>query len=129
MNGYIKKKTYTHFIPPKEEKYFSIAGIWEKWLDKNTGEVRRTASIITTTANSLMAKIHINNIRMPLILPNQTALDWLSSTLTKEYINMMMVPFDDNEMSAHTISRLITSRDENSNVQEFTKEESYSELT
>ncbi|TXD80041.1 SOS response-associated peptidase [Algoriphagus ratkowskyi] len=37
---------------------FALAGIWEEWTDKETGEIKKTYSIITTEANSLMSQIH-----------------------------------------------------------------------
>lgn len=53
---------------------------------------------------------------MPVILnPEKEAL-WVSESATKEEINELLLPYPDEEMNAHTISKLITSRTESSNV-------------
>lgn len=74
-NGKLKKP---YFIRSKDHAIFSIAGLYDNWLDPNTGAFEQTFTILTTTANALMAEIHNSKQRMPLILsPNEEA-DWLS---------------------------------------------------
>ena len=74
-NGKLKKP---YFIRTKDHAIFSIAGLYDNWLDPNTGAFEQTFTILTTTANALMAEIHNSKQRMPLILsPNEEA-DWLS---------------------------------------------------
>lgn len=125
---HFKKKTYPYFIHPYGISFFPLAGIWEEWTDKETGEIRKTCSIITTAANGMMEQIHNTKKRMPLILNHEAALKWISRDLKKEEIQELMNPISINNMEAHTISRFITSRTENSNVREITKEKSYAEL-
>ena len=123
-----KSKTYPYFIYPNEGRVFLLAGIWEEWTDKETGEIRKTCSIITTAANKLMEMIHNKKKRMPLIVNAENASQWLSSDLKNGEIEKTMCPVDASEMKAYTISRLLSSRFHNSNVQEVTDPESYSEL-
>jgi putative SOS response-associated peptidase YedK len=59
-----------HRILLRDEQPFAFAGLWDEWLDRSTGELRPTFTIITTEPNALMAKIHN---RMPVILPNRAA--------------------------------------------------------
>ncbi|MBI3232736.1 MAG: SOS response-associated peptidase, partial [Bacteroidetes bacterium] len=54
---------------------------------------------------------------MPVILPKENERKWIDEKLLKEDIQKLMVPFDENLMGHHTISKLITSRTENSNVE------------
>jgi putative SOS response-associated peptidase YedK len=42
-----------------------LAGLWESWQDRATGEVVETCTIITCAPNELMAELHD---RMPVIL-------------------------------------------------------------
>ncbi len=37
----------------KEKEIFGIAGLWENWLDKETGGLTETCTIITTEANEV----------------------------------------------------------------------------
>jgi putative SOS response-associated peptidase YedK len=57
-------------------------------------------------------------MRMPVILPQQQITQWLDTTLPVEEAQRLLVPFDTNQMKAHEISKLITSRSQSSNVPE-----------
>jgi len=125
---HFKKKTYPYFIYPEDHKVYLMAGIWEEWTDKETGEIRKTCSIITTAANSMMEQIHNTKKRMPLILDRSNAHKWVSSGLVKEEIENLMRPIEASKMYSHTISRLVTSRTENSNVEDVVKQQIFEEL-
>lgn len=125
---HFKKKTYPYFIYPEGSKVYFLAGIWEEWTDKETGEIKRTCSILTTAANGMMEQIHNTKKRMPLILDSINARKWLSPGLNKEEIESLMKPLATSKMKAHTISRLVTSRTENSNVPEVAARKDYEEL-
>ena len=56
------------YIYHSENEILSIAGLYDEWIENNTGEVFSTFSIITTDANDLMAEIHNSAKRMPAIL-------------------------------------------------------------
>ena len=67
------KKT-PHYISLDSGEPFAMAGLWEDWTDKETGESVQTATIITTRANAFMAPLHQ---RMPVILTPESADGWL----------------------------------------------------
>ena len=75
-----------------------------------------------------MAKIHNSKERMPVILPEEIERDWLDNDLTDEQIKKFFPAINEHKMEAHTISRLITSRKENSNVPEVIEKFEYPEL-
>ena len=122
------KKKYPYFIHLKDSEIFALAGIYSSWVNKLTGEIFNTFSILTTAANSLMAKIHNSKKRMPVILPPEIERDWLMTDLSDEQIKNFFPAIDELKMEAHTISRLITSRKENSDVPEVQLEFIYPEL-
>lgn len=124
-----KKKKYPYVIQLKDEQIFSMGGIYEEWVDKETGEIKHTFSIVTTAANPLMEKIHNIKKRMPLIFPKEIEREWLNPKLGKEEIAALMKPLDERHMSAHTISKLITSRKEYSNVPAITEQYQYPEIS
>ena len=47
-----------YYITSYEDSTFTFAGIWSSWLDKSTGELIKSVSIITQKANQMMSKIH-----------------------------------------------------------------------
>jgi putative SOS response-associated peptidase YedK len=123
-----QSKKYPYFISLADADIFSIAGIWDSWTDRRTGEIVSTFSLLTVAANPLMAKIHNGKKRMPVLLPAGQEKRWLDDGLVKEEILALCVPFDENRMKAHTVGRLITSRAQDPNVPEVQKEFTYPEL-
>ncbi len=111
-------KKYPFFIYLTDEQCFSFAGIWEEWINSETGEILRSFSVITCQANSLTEKIHNSKKRMPVILARELESKWLSAgTGNKERLQMLK-PFEAAKMYTYSISRLITSAGKNSNVPE-----------
>jgi len=109
-------RKYPYFIYLKDQEIFSLAGLWEEWVDKATGELVKTYSIITTEANPLMARIHNTKKRMPVILLRSDEEKWLEAKLQDHEIAALTRPIDEDLMAAHTIGKLITSRTGNRNV-------------
>jgi putative SOS response-associated peptidase YedK len=67
------KVPYMAYLPG--EAMFSLAGIWDRWLDPSTNEEKRSFAIITLDPNDLWAKVHD---RMPVIMPVETHEAWLA---------------------------------------------------
>lgn len=127
LNG--GKNKYPYFIYMRQEPIFSLAGIWSSWTDKATGEELNTYSVLTTRANPLLEKIHNSKKRMPVIMPRQFEKDWLNPTLTKEDVLALCEPVDDDLLSAHTISKMITDRKvDNKNTEAISRPFDYPEL-
>lgn len=97
-------KKIPYYIFLKDEEIFSMAGIYDEWLDKTTGEIIKTFSIITTEANPLTAYIHNTKHRMPAILSQKDEEKWLDPTLEKSDIEQLLLPFSDDRMDTYTIN-------------------------
>ena len=123
-----QKKKYPHFIYLKDKKWFCFAGIHSEWTDKETGEHIKTYSILTTAANPMMARIQNSKERMPVIVPPQHYKKWLSTGLNKNELRSFFDPYPQKEMEAYTISKLITSHSQDSNVPEIKEPYQYPEL-
>ncbi|MFV0588705.1 SOS response-associated peptidase [Bacteroides reticulotermitis] len=96
-----KKTPYYIFL--KDEPIFSMAGIYESWLDRSTGEVHNTFSILTTDSNLLTGYIHNTKHRMPAILSKVDEERWLNPLLPKEDISSLLIPYEANLMGAYII--------------------------
>jgi putative SOS response-associated peptidase YedK len=83
-----------------------MAGIYQPWTDKNTGETIDSFAIVTTAANTLMAKVHNKKKRMPTILSESLAHEWIQDELNesriKEIANFQL---DDEYMEANSIRK------------------------
>ena len=110
---HFKGRTYPFFIARKDKRPLSIAGLWSEWVDRETGEILNTFTIVTTKGNDLMAKIHNNpkliEPRMPVILPDEMEDHWLEPINTdgqrKEIMNLIK-SFPENKLKAHTVRKL-----------------------
>ncbi|QJX46979.1 SOS response-associated peptidase [Hymenobacter taeanensis] len=96
----------------KDEQPFAFAGLWDEWLDRQTGEVVPSFTIVTTEPNELMASIHN---RMPVILPGRDAeLAWLDDTTGPAEHQQLLQPYPADGMQAYAISTLVNSPAHNS---------------
>jgi putative SOS response-associated peptidase YedK len=70
------KQKYELCLP--NEELFAFAGLYSNWVDKNTGEIRNTYTILTTEASPLLAEIHNHKKRMPVVLKREDESKWLN---------------------------------------------------
>ena len=113
------------YIYHSENEVISIAGIYDDWIEDNTGEVFSTFSIVTTEANELMARIHNSGKRMPVILDRSSEKEWINISISQEEALGLLTPCPSEILKAHTISPLINSRTEDRNTPELIKPYSY----
>jgi len=66
-----------YYISLASGEPFGLAGLWENWTDKETGESLQTTTLLTTDANDFMAPLHH---RMPVILEPGTGGEWLAGS-------------------------------------------------
>lgn len=92
-----------YYIHLKDEEIFSMAGIYDTWVNKATGTEHSTFSIITTGTNPLTDYIHNTKHRMPAILSKKDEQKWLEPDLSKAEISSLLKPFDADLMDAYVI--------------------------
>jgi putative SOS response-associated peptidase YedK len=105
----IGKNKIPYFIYLPNSPVFSMAGIYDSWINQN-GVKTYSFSILTTSANELMASIHNTKLRMPVILSVENEQNWLENKLD---LAVAKVPFDQKMMKAHTIGSIINSKNHN----------------
>jgi len=66
------------YISLASKEAFAFAGLWEDWMDKETGESLQTTAIVTTAANNFMSRLHS---RMPVLLTPETAERWMAGDM------------------------------------------------
>ncbi|MFT3680715.1 MAG: SOS response-associated peptidase [Ferruginibacter sp.] len=104
--GEKKDIAFPYAIEVNDADYFYMAGIWQQWTDKSTGETMDTFAIVTTKANELMAEVHNKKERMPVILPEDLAWKWTMEDLTEPEIKELATfQFPSEEMNAYTIRK------------------------
>lgn len=106
----VGNKKIPYFIYLPESPLFSMAGIYDTWVDEK-GLLRNTFSILTTEANPLMEKIHNTKKRMPVILSPEHEVAWINHEIQ---CGILQKPFDEKQMAAHTIGNVISGKNHNS---------------
>jgi putative SOS response-associated peptidase YedK len=85
----------------RDERLFAFAGLWDRWESPDKGVIE-TCTILTTTANAVLAPIHD---RMPVILPPMEYARWLDPSLRDtDLLAPLLVPFPPANMLASPVS-------------------------
>ena len=85
---------------------FAFAGLWTSRADPVTGQPVESFTIVTTSANELVASVHD---RMPVILPPDLEPDWLDPEISREHALSLLAPYDPRGMRAMPASRRVNS--------------------
>lgn len=80
---------YPYRVMVNGREYFWMAGIWNAWSDADTGEYVESVAMVTTKANEVMAQIHNSKKRMPTMLTDDLAYDWLFKPMNEEEISAL----------------------------------------
>jgi putative SOS response-associated peptidase YedK len=108
--GSAAKQPFYFYLPEKE--VFGFAGLWEEWINKETGDVLETCIIITTEANEVLKPVHD---RMPVILQAADYDEWLDSRENNtEKLQRLLAPYPAKDMSSHAVSRSVNIPDADS---------------
>jgi len=97
------KEKLPYFIDLKYKKPFALAGLYDNWQNQETGDSINTFTVITTSANPMMAKIHNIKKRMPVILPSDIERTWLNNEISSSDLQRLLIPFDESLMEARRV--------------------------
>ena len=123
---------YPFYISNKDKEPMYLAGLWNDWVNKQTGENLNTYTIVTTKANPLMTKIHnkpkfSNDHRMPVILPEDIREEWLKPLSRQEIHELATYVYPDSKLDAWTVRKL-SGKDSPGNVPEANEKFEYPDL-
>ena len=83
----------------------ALAGLWDGWKDVETGEIRRTFTIVTSGPNSVLQPIHN---RMPVLVPREAWDRWLDAELSEPaQLQGFLQPIEDPHLEVYRVSRLV----------------------
>lgn len=82
-----EKQKIPFHIRKVDSSPFALAGLWERWANKESGEVVESCALLTTDANSLLKPIHN---RMPVIIDECSFAEWLTGE--PEHLKRLLLP-------------------------------------
>lgn len=125
-------KTFPFYIQSIEPKPLCLAGVWDEWVNPETGEIYKGFSIVTTKGNALLKKIHNNpklaEARMPLVLDEAEEEIWLTTDFDKNNLEYLLKKQAPIHIKAHTVRKL-RGKTALGNVKEVSDEYVYPELS
>lgn len=107
-----------YYVTFRDQQVRSLAGLYSRWKDKQTGEYYYSYTVLTTRANSLMEYVHNNKQRMPVIISKEDEKAWLNKDLSQKDVLELCEPSQDMAMRAFTITKLLTTKNTITNVPE-----------
>lgn len=96
-----KPKKQIYFIKESGKNLTFMAGLWDIWVNKTTGEIVPSCSMITLPANKMMAEIHNINERMPAFLKQEDINLWLDSGISIKDKMSLIDPVQNDFLSAY----------------------------
>ena len=72
------RKKQKYLIEYPDSVLFGFAGLYDQWVDKETGEILESCSIVTTAAEGIMKEVHNSKRRMPITFDTNSFSDWLT---------------------------------------------------
>lgn len=101
-----QKTKQPYYFRMEDGAPFAFAGLWEEW-NSPEGSQLKSATIITTDPNPLVAKVHA---RMPVILHQEDYPLWLSTEeQTKDRLQPLLTAYPSEEMVAYPVSTQVNS--------------------
>ena len=90
------------FLQMRDERLFSLAGLWEWWRPKE-GKAVESCTVITTEPNDVLRPIHD---RMPVIVSPTDFERWLDPmNQNVDELKSLLRPYPPDEMTARQVSR------------------------
>jgi putative SOS response-associated peptidase YedK len=91
-------------IHDPQERPLALAGLWTGRQDPESGIWHRTFTIVTTSPNEFMTPIHN---RMPVVVPPDDWVRWLSSTTAAADLRPLLEPSDSWALDAYPVPPLV----------------------
>jgi putative SOS response-associated peptidase YedK len=108
IEGTTKEKLKKPFLVymRNKERPFAFGGVYDEWVNSETGEILKSFAIITCPPNSLMQKIPHH--RMPVIIPLKFYKHYLNPNADLSEITALLEPYTAQKMNAYPIDASIS---------------------
>lgn len=90
-----------------KERAFAIAGMYDNWMDMDSGIAETGFGIITVPSNPLLKSIGV--MEMPMIISKENVSIWLNPETKDQDINKLIHPYNEALMNGYPVSGKILS--------------------
>ncbi len=98
-----KKQPY--YIYRADGRPIAFAGLWDSWIDSESGESIESCSIVTMPATSLVAEIHE---RMPAILEPEHFDVWLDPEFKEPHVLQDILKAEEHDLVMYPVSSYVS---------------------
>jgi putative SOS response-associated peptidase YedK len=107
------KRKIPMWIHLKDRQPFVFAGLWDRWIDRDSRAELYSFTIITTRPNALLKPIHD---RMPVIYDAEMGRQWLRGPFggRRMELDLVLQPLPSELMAAHEVSTLVNAPENDS---------------
>ena len=107
------KRKIPMWIQFKTREPFAFPGLWDCWIDRDTGTKLYTFTIITTRANALLRQIHD---RMPVMYDREMGRQWLEQPFGNDemMLSLALQPVQSERLEGYEVSTLVNSPENDS---------------
>lgn len=92
-----------YYFTIKDQELFTLAGLYNSYIDEEDDTRKYTTAIITVPANSVVKPVFH---RMPAIIARNKIKTWLDPSTDLETIQAMLQPYDDRQMLSWEVDPL-----------------------
>jgi len=77
-----------------DSESFGFAGLYDQWVNIETGEILESCSTVTTAAKVIMKEVHNSKQRMPVTLNIDSMSNWLNSQAVEFFSDFEATPIE-----------------------------------
>lgn len=99
-----KGRKQPFYLTVENARPFGLAGLWELWRDRDTGEALYSCTILTTAAADGLKDLHD---RMPVVLKPEFSDAWLDPNLKPERLKQILSDGVETEFQRRPVSRRV----------------------
>jgi putative SOS response-associated peptidase YedK len=93
-----------YYFTRRDGQVITIAGIWDEWMDKESGKTIKSCSMLITSSNKFVADVHD---RMPVILESKNFEQWHHGDLRDA--DALMKPAGEKVLQKWPVSKVVNS--------------------
>ena len=94
-----------YYIKPADDSAMLLAGLWDRWKSRESGEILRSFAIVTTSVNPKLEFVHD---RQPVILSRDDARTWMDHHVQTDELKPLFEPTVQDAIAVVPVSTYVS---------------------